>query len=115
MWHDKYSIRDSMIPKFLSLSWVKKILATGKSINFLREVCQDTSDISGRDVVKANLDSMTVEHFFANPHGADSFLHETLQRAFADTSKHVLNILFNRYGVREKMSILIFILLPHFL
>ena len=36
LWFDKYSIRKSMIPKFLSLSWVKKILATGKSINFLR-------------------------------------------------------------------------------
>ena len=36
LWFDKYSIRKSMIPKFLSLSWVKKILNTGKSINFLR-------------------------------------------------------------------------------
>ena len=27
-----------MIPKFLTLTWVKKILATGKSINFLHEV-----------------------------------------------------------------------------
>ena len=38
LWHDKYSIRHSMIPKFMSLSWAKKILATGKSINFLHEV-----------------------------------------------------------------------------
>ncbi len=38
LWTDKYSINKEMIPKFLSLSWVKKILATGKSINFLHEV-----------------------------------------------------------------------------
>ena len=38
LWHDKYSIRHSMIPKFMSQSWAKKILATGKSINFLHEV-----------------------------------------------------------------------------
>ena len=36
IWHHKYSIRISMIPKFLSLTWAKKILSTGKSINFLR-------------------------------------------------------------------------------
>ena len=47
---DKYSIRKSMIPKFLSLSWVKKILNTGKSINFLRCVCDDsTSNITNRE------------------------------------------------------------------
>ena len=39
-----------MIPKFLSLSWVKKILNTGKSINFLRCVCDDsTSNITNRE------------------------------------------------------------------
>ncbi len=38
MWQDKYSIRSSMIPKFITLSWAKKILATGKSINYLHEV-----------------------------------------------------------------------------
>merc|ERR1740129_478233 len=39
-----------MIPKFLSLSLVKKILNTGKSINFLRCVCDDsTSNITNRE------------------------------------------------------------------
>ena len=38
IWHHKYSIRVSMIPRFLSLTWAKKILSTGKSINFLHSV-----------------------------------------------------------------------------
>ena len=57
LWFDKYSIRKSMIPKFLSLSWVKKILNTGKSINFLRCVCDDsTSNITNREKVMHMLD-----------------------------------------------------------
>ena len=92
-----------MIPKFLTLSWVKKILATGKSINFLHEVCHDNSPISGRDVVKASLDETSPESFFASPSG-DSVLHRTIDRAFKDTSSHVLSILFTRYKFLDHMS-----------
>ena len=41
IWHLKYSIRKAMIPRFLSMTWTKKILSTGKSINFLNSVCKD--------------------------------------------------------------------------
>ena len=49
MWHEKYQVRDSMVPSFISRSQAKKILGTGKSINFLREVCKDFSPLQGRD------------------------------------------------------------------
>ena len=45
IWHHKYSIRSTMIPKFLSLSWAKKILSTGKSIDFLHSVCNDSGHV----------------------------------------------------------------------
>ena len=34
LWHDKYSIRHSMIPKFMSLSWAKKILKLYKAMSY---------------------------------------------------------------------------------
>lgn len=43
MWHEKYQVRNSMVPCFLSTAQARKILGTGKSINFLREVCKDFS------------------------------------------------------------------------
>jgi len=104
LWHDKYSIRHSMIPKFMSLSWAKKILATGKSINFLHEVCRDTSAISGRDFVKENIERTTVESFFSDPAGSDSLFHQTLDRAFKDTSAHVLSVLFSKYKFLDHIS-----------
>ncbi len=106
LWTERYSIREEMIPSFLTLAWVRKILATGKSINFLHEVCHDTSPISGRDLVKASLDQTSPESLFSDPQGDDSLLHRTIQRAFTDTSSHVLGILFTRYKFLEHMSAL---------
>eukprot|EP00095_Tigriopus_kingsejongensis_P010994 maker-scaffold281_size224178-snap-gene-1.36 protein:Tk10994 transcript:maker-scaffold281_size224178-snap-gene-1.36-mRNA-1 annotation:"gamma-tubulin complex component 3" len=103
LWHEKYSIRHSMIPKFLSLAWVKKILATGKNINYLHEVCKDNTPISGRDVVKASLNKTSPESIFASAQ-SDSLLHSTIQRAYSDTSSHVLSVLFTRYKFLDHMS-----------
>lgn len=103
LWHEKYSIRHSMIPKFLSLAWVKKILATGKNINYLHEVCKDTTPISGRDIVKENLNATSPESIFASAQ-SDSLLHSTIQRAYRDTSSHVLSVLFTRYKLLDHMS-----------
>ncbi len=105
LWGEKYRVREEMIPSFLTRDWVEKILATGKSINFLHEVCHDNSPISGRDVVKASLDETSPESLFSDPHG-DSLLHRTIRRAFTDTSSHVLGILFTRYKFLEHMSAL---------
>lgn len=49
MWHEKYQVRDSMVPSFISRSQARKILGTGKSINFLREVCKDFSPLNTRE------------------------------------------------------------------
>lgn len=48
MWHEKYQVRDSMVPSFINRAQARKILGTGKSINFLREVCKDFAPLQGR-------------------------------------------------------------------
>lgn len=49
LWHDKYYVRQSMVPSFISMDQAKKILATGKSINFLRQICKDGGQLPGRE------------------------------------------------------------------
>ncbi|KAJ8911186.1 hypothetical protein NQ315_006029 [Exocentrus adspersus] len=49
LWHDKYYVRQSMVPSFISMDQAKKILATGKCINFLRQICKDGSHLPGRE------------------------------------------------------------------
>eukprot|EP00729_Bicosta_minor_P025826 gene25826-18168_t len=40
MWAKKYSIRESMLPSFMQRELCDKILMIGKSINFIRKVCE---------------------------------------------------------------------------
>ncbi|CAG9575912.1 unnamed protein product [Danaus chrysippus] len=41
MWHDKYRVREWMVPSFMSRELASQILATGKSVVFMREACAD--------------------------------------------------------------------------
>lgn len=104
LWFDKYSIRKSMIPKFLSLSWVKKILNTGKSINFLRCVCGDnTSNITNREKVMHLLEQeCSAANLFEEVH--DNKLLEAVQLCYTETSSLVLDTLFKRYKLIEHFS-----------
>ncbi|KAB7501881.1 Gamma-tubulin complex component 3, partial [Armadillidium nasatum] len=52
MWHDKYTLRKCMLPSFISLKQAQKVLATGKSLNFLRHVCNFKSAIGDRDLIQ---------------------------------------------------------------
>ena len=88
LWHEKYSIRTAMIPKFLALSWVKKILATGKSINYLHSVCHNSIPIPGKEAVKKSLQSETSPaNLFSHP--TDNKFHEILERCYKETSSLV--------------------------
>ena len=70
----------------------------------LSQVCRDTSAISGRDFVKENIEKTTVESFFSDPAGSDSLFHHTLDRAFKDTSAHVLSVLFSNFKFLDHIS-----------
>ncbi|CAB4061954.1 TUBGCP3 [Lepeophtheirus salmonis] len=79
--------------------WEEKIFHT---LNYLREVCQDSSPISGRNVIKKNLDQTTPENLFQDPH--DNLLHSAIQRAYTDTSNAVLSVLFTRYKFLDHVT-----------
>lgn len=57
LWKEKYLIKESMLPVFMSHNMVNKILGTGKCINFLREICNDKSVIKGKEELKEYLES----------------------------------------------------------
>lgn len=44
-----------MVPSFISMTQARKILATGKSINFLRQVCEDHSPVNSREILRRAL------------------------------------------------------------
>ncbi len=104
LWHEKYSIRKSMIPKFISLSLVKKILVTGKSINFLRSVCDDASPaIHNRDKVMSMLEKVcSPANLFEEAH--ENKLLEAIQLSYTGTSALVLDTLFKKYKLVDHFS-----------
>jgi len=57
LWHDKFRLRRPMLPKFVSIDLAKKILKTGKCINFLREICEMQGLMKGRDELKKVMDN----------------------------------------------------------
>jgi len=104
IWHHKYTIRKAMIPRFLSMSWAKKILSTGKSINFLNSVCKDNSLVEGRASVISQLEMMDPATLFGGD--LDSPLLETIDQLYKSTSMHVLDVMFGKFQLMDHMGAL---------
>lgn len=45
LWHDKYNLRTEQIPTFITEQQARKILIIGKSINFLRVICNEQKQL----------------------------------------------------------------------
>lgn len=101
LWHHKYRVVNSRLPVFLSKLLARNILVSGKSINFLREVCEDRSPIKGREELKA-----AFEHNIEDLYGTvpDSKLHEIIDQVYFNTAKKVLDIAMGQYRLLEHLQ-----------
>ncbi|XP_029157570.1 gamma-tubulin complex component 3 [Nylanderia fulva] len=104
MWHEKYQVRNSMVPSFISKAQAKKILGTGKSINFLREVCKDFSPWQDKhsNMFKNCDEEYNVEIFFdMDPDGR---LQTMMDAAYKKTSTRVVEILTKQYHLMDHLQ-----------
>ncbi|XP_033096143.1 gamma-tubulin complex component 3 homolog [Anneissia japonica] len=104
LWHERYSLRKTMIPSFLNADQASKILLIGKSINFIRQVCQDHSPINGptkqpTDVLEKGQSS---EMLFNQD--LDGSFQEIINVVYKQTSKRLLDILFTKYKFFEHLK-----------
>lgn len=103
LWHEKYRIQTSRLPAFISPEIANKIFVTGKSINFLREVCEDRAPIKDaeeiRSVVMNNIDCLfePVD---------DTKLHQIINQAYLNTSKAVLDNILVHHKMIENLQAL---------
>lgn len=102
LWHDKYHVRQQMIPSFITVEQANRILATGKNINFLRQICKDDGDLPGRESLQKLFDSTSAEALFA-PEQSIEF-HTILENVYKETSFRVLNLLKNNYGLYQQLQ-----------
>lgn len=100
LWHHKYRVTFHRVPNFISKQLANMILVCGKSINFLREVCEDKSPIKGRDELRS-----AFEHNFDDLfcQGRDSKLHVMIDQAYLNTSQKVLEIALSQHRLMEHL------------
>ncbi|KAK2168865.1 hypothetical protein NP493_1211g00044 [Ridgeia piscesae] len=101
LWHDKYSLRKSMIPSFLTMNQANKILLTGKSINFLHHICDDRTTVRTRDIVKA-AETHHVESIFSQT--LDGHFQKMIDTVYLETSKHLLEVLHLKYKFMDHLK-----------
>ncbi|CRK96811.1 CLUMA_CG009915, isoform A [Clunio marinus] len=101
LWHHKYRVVNARLPLFVSKTLARKILVSGKSINFLREVCEDRSPIKGREELKLAFEN-NVEDLYAPVQ--DSKLHVMIDQVYLNTSKKVLDIALGQYRLLEHLQ-----------
>ncbi|XP_037090539.1 gamma-tubulin complex component 3-like, partial [Pollicipes pollicipes] len=102
LWHDKYQLRESQIPSFLTNTQARRILATGKSINFLRQVCRDDSGIRGIESLRAKFDAINVEALYLEDGTGE--LSATIAAVYRETARHVLDTMCQRYQFLENLQ-----------
>ncbi|CAH1117505.1 unnamed protein product [Phaedon cochleariae] len=102
LWHDKYRIRREMVPSFVTVGQARKVLATGKSINFLRQICKDGGTLPGRESLQKLFRTTTADALFA-PERSIEF-HTTLENVYQETSLRVLDLLKNKYKLYEHLQ-----------
>lgn len=101
LWHHKYRVMNARLPSFMSKQLARKILVAGKSINFLRQVCEDKTPIKGREELKMSFEN-NIEDLFDTL--ADSKLHEMIDQVYLNTSKKVLDIALGQYRLLEHLQ-----------
>ncbi|XP_050311014.1 gamma-tubulin complex component 3 [Anthonomus grandis grandis] len=102
LWHDKYNVRKSMIPSFINMEQAQRILATGKSINFLRQICRDGGQLPGREALHKLFNTTSAEALFT-PEQSIEF-HSTLENVYKETSLRVLDLLKNKFHLYEHLQ-----------
>lgn len=101
LWHHKYRVVNARLPVFVSSALARKILVSGKSINFLREVCEDRTPIKGREELKQAFEANSNDLFGAV---SDSKLHDMIELVYLNTSKKVLDIALGQYRLLEHLQ-----------
>jgi gamma-tubulin complex component 3 len=102
MWDGgKYYIRTAMLPKFVSEELAKKIMTVGKSINFLRQRCEDQTELFNGDEkmwFMNEKDNCTFDNMTGDA------LTSVIDITYKRTNSHLLHILNNNYHLDDHLK-----------
>ncbi|KAL5965025.1 Gamma-tubulin complex component 3 [Taenia solium] len=101
LWTDKYGLRKSMVPVFISKEQARKILLVGKSVNFLTHVCDDSLVFKDLEAIR-NTRLKRIESIFDQVF--DNSFDRMISTAYTHISKHLLRILFDKYHFVDHLT-----------
>ncbi|XP_062866579.1 gamma-tubulin complex component 3 [Trichomycterus rosablanca] len=102
LWHDKYSLRKSMIPSFITMDQARKVLLIGKSINFLHQVCHDRTPPGKMPSTSKSADSpKDAAELFTD---LESAFQSKIDAAYFETSKYLLDVLNKNYQLLDHLQ-----------
>nr|XP_054771270.1 gamma-tubulin complex component 3 homolog [Lytechinus pictus]XP_054771271.1 gamma-tubulin complex component 3 homolog [Lytechinus pictus] len=105
LWHDKYSLRKSMIPSFITMEQARKILSIGKAINFLRQVCKDHTLIKGKSLMTSTSQTNSYQNTeMLLQQDMDGSFQQVIDIEYRDTSKRLLYILQTEFKFLEHLK-----------
>jgi len=93
MWQSKFHIDQQLLPLFIGDDLAKQILLIGKSINFIRQSCNDSEWI---------LDSQTLAGLDAGlEYGRIEELEKMVNLVAEKTNQHVMSLMFDKYKFKD--------------
>ncbi|KAI9247542.1 Spc98 family-domain-containing protein [Sporodiniella umbellata] len=92
MWKNKYSIREDMLPSFISKELALKIFSIGKSLNFIRYSCHHRIDVSQNNTLFKYDQVQTLER--------------SILVIYKETSQFLLDLLKTKYRLMDHLRAL---------
>ncbi|KAL1920763.1 uncharacterized protein VTP21DRAFT_11398 [Calcarisporiella thermophila] len=96
LWQKKYFMREEMLPGHISPALAKKIFSIGKSINFIRYSCQDDEFVDKRRRIRRAKQVLK--------YGDIAALEAHIDATYASTSQYLIELLLNKYKLKEHLN-----------
>ncbi|KAI7848139.1 Spc98 family-domain-containing protein [Circinella umbellata] len=100
LWQRKYTIRENMIPSFISSELAQKIFLIGKSLNFIRYSCQDDA------FVVKDPNSFNTSHVPTFKYGDILAVERLIDLTYRETSNQLIDLLKHKYKLMDHLRAL---------
>ncbi|CAO3611650.1 unnamed protein product [Cunninghamella echinulata] len=101
LWQRKYSIREDMLPSFISPELAQKIFSIGKSLNFIRYSCHDETLVE-----KYYAQNSTVLSPQTFKYGDIQSIERCVDMMYIETSSQLLSLLKEKYKLMDHLKAL---------
>lgn len=105
LWQSKYTLREDMLPTFLSKELAHKIFSIGKSLNFIRYSCHEDT-LAEQYYTSSSPNNVNSSNKQPFKYGETEQVEKSIEVAYSVTSKALLNLLKTKYKLMDHLKAL---------